>query len=387
MFPIRHRNHLIFIVLAVAGIGGFGGRLRQAVVAAPVDPRSDVKNAEPMPFPDGVTDPELHTGFVSSPRGGIQEIRLEDGKVLWSNDDCAAKPWLVAGQRLIARGERIVLLDLKDGKVVRQCEPLSYPTVEIPDRCTVSFNLWAPHVSGDTLEARWYAAAYIDRRKGRPFAFQAWTAFNKVAPVGTVKVNLTTGRSEVQHDEKPADVTGTLMPQEARPEQRIPAGLAAKLTPVWQQYHHEQNGRIALVDSRLIGVAMIVEPLWTEYTKKVVLNSWDPKSGEAGKPEELIKDKALSIANIVLTEDRRHAGVQFSTSALTLFSLADGKVVAREVKGVLSPENAYVAGKHLYHVRQTGRGGERTLEAIDLKSGTRAWEQTLEPRSTTPLPP
>jgi hypothetical protein len=79
--------------------------------------------------------------------------------------------------------------------------------------------------------------------------------------------------------------------------------------------------------------------------------------------------------------------VQFSTSALTVYSLADGKPVAREVKGVSSPENAFVDGMRLYSAEPDGTGGGRALRALDLKSGKPAWDRPLQPRSTVPLPP
>jgi hypothetical protein len=395
MLPIRKSNQPVLRVLGVVGIvagvffcGADGDDPRQARGAPAPDRQPDVKPVGPIPFPDGVTDPERHTAFVSSPKGGIQAIRLEDGEVLWTNDGVTARPWLAAGTRLIARGERLVLLDLRSaGKLLRQCDAPAYPKVTVPDRCTVSFNLWGPHVAGDVLEAKWYAVAAIDRSKGRPFAFAAWTAFNKAVPTGTVKINLDTGRAEVQTDPKTADVTAGLIPEAAKPEQRAPAGLPEKLAAVWQQYHKDQGGRIAVLDGRLVGVSLTVEPAGREYLKKVVLNAWDLKTAAAGEPVELVKDKALAIANVVLTEDRRHAGVVFSTSALTIWSLTDGKPVAREVKGVSSPQNAFVDGMRLYSAEPTGNGGGRALRAIDLKSGKPAWDRPIQPTSTIPLPP
>jgi hypothetical protein len=253
MFLTREMIQSVLLVLAAAGIGVFfggapGDNRRQALGAAPADKAVDAKAVEPIPFPDGVIDPERRTAFVSSPKGGIQAIRLEDGKVLWTNDDCAAQPWLAAGDRLIARGERIFVLDLKkEGKLLRKCDALPFPKVEIPDKCTVAFPLWGPRVAGDTLEAKWYAVASIDRGKGRPFPFEAWTAFNKAAPVGTVKINLDSGKAELETDPKTADITQGLIPEAAKTEQMTPAGLPEKLTEVWRQYHKDQNGRITVV--------------------------------------------------------------------------------------------------------------------------------------------
>jgi hypothetical protein len=355
------------------------------------DNPAEIKSAEPIPFPDGVLDPERRTAFVSSPQGGIQAIWLEDGKVLWTKDACKAQPWLVAGSRLIARGERVFVLDLEnDGKVLRQCDAPDYPKVKIPERCTVAFHLWGPRVTGDTLEARWYGVAYIDRSKGRPFPFQAWTAFNRAAPVGTAAINLETGKVVLRTDPKPADVTAQLVPEEAKPEKRVPPGLPAKLAGLWQQYHKDQNGRIAIVGGRLVGVAMTLEPVGNEFLKRVTLNAWDLKTSAAAEPVDLVKDKALNIANIVLTEDRRHAGVVFSTSALAIYCLTDGKPVGQAVKGVQSPEQAYVNSKRLHYAHVTGAGARQTavvLRALDLDSGKVLWERALKPRSTVPLPP
>src|SRR5262249_32298330 len=159
-----------------------------ALAAVFPDDPPQAKAAKPIAFPDGVIDPERTTAFVTSPKGGVQAIRLEDGKVLWTNDACAGQPWLVAGKGLIVRCDRIIVLDVKnDGKVVRECDVLAYPKAKIPERCTVAFHLWDPRVAGDSLEAKWYGVANIDRSKGRPFPFEAWTAFNKAAPVGIVK--------------------------------------------------------------------------------------------------------------------------------------------------------------------------------------------------------
>jgi hypothetical protein len=386
--PLQRLYGVLGIIAAALFIGvGEGGQPR--ALGAPIPDRPpDTKAAVPIPFPDGVVDAERRVAFVSSPKGGIQAIQLEDGKVLWTNDAVAGRPWLVAGRRLVARGDRLVVLDVQnEGKMLRQCDAPAYPSVKVPDRCTVSFHLWEPRIVGDVMEAKWYAVANIDRSKGRPFAFEAWTGFNKAVPVGTVRINLDTGRAEVQVDAKPVDVTMGLIPEAAKSEQRLPSGLPEKLVSVWQKYYKDQDGRIAILDGRLVGVSLMLEKLGQEYQKKVVLSSWDMKTGAAAEPVELIKDKAIAIANVALTEDRRHAAVGFGTSAVTIFSLTDGKPVARELKGVLSPQNAFVDGIRLYSVEMSGPGGARSLRAIDLKTGKPAWDRPVQPRSTIPLPP
>jgi hypothetical protein len=392
MLPIQKskRTALRFPVVGIVlGVLFCWANCITPVLSAPVpDKQPAAKALEPIPFPGGVLDPDRRTAFVSSPKGGIQSIRLEDGKVLWTNDDISAKPWLATSKKLIARGERIVILDaLNDGKVLKQCDAPAFPKVETPDRCIVSFNLWDPRVTGETLEAKWFAVANIDRSKGRPFAFEAWTAFNKAVPVGTVQFNLETGKAEVQTDPKPANVTIGLIPEAAKPDQQIPAGLPETLKTVWQQYHKDQNGRITVLGGRLVGVSMAVEQVGTEFTKRALLNSWDLKTGTAAEPVELVKEKALALANIVLTEDRAHAAVVFSTSSVIIYSLSDGKRVAEVVKGVSSPSNAFVDGMRLYSVESAGNRGEQSLRALDLKAGKLVWDHPVQPRNTMPLPP
>ena len=203
-------------------------------------------------------------------------------------------------------------------------------------------------------------------------------------------INLDTGRSVLKTAPKSTDVSAGLMLEAAKPEYRLPIGLPEKLVAVWRQYHKDQNGRVTVAGDRLVGVSMTLEKLGQEYQKKVTLNNWEMKTGTADDGVELVKDKAINIANVVLTEDRRHAGVVFSTSALTIYSLANGKVVAKDLKGISNPEKAFVAGKRIYFTQLNGRGAKETpnaLKAIELESGKLAWECALKPRSTIPLPP
>ena len=352
----------------------------------------DAKAVAPIFFPDGTVSADRTTAFVSSPKGGIQAIRLEDGKVLWTNDECKAAPWLAAPDRLIARGDHVFVLDLKNGgALLKKCDAPAYPKVNVPDRCTVSHELvWGARVTGDVLETTWYIVANIDRSKGRPFNFQGLNAFNKAAPVGTVKFHLDSGKAELQTDPKPADISQSRMPESAKPESQVPAGLPDKLVDTWKQYYKDQNGRIKRLGDKFVGVSMTLIPVGNEYLKKVDLNSWDAKSAQAAQPIELVKDKALNVANIVITEDGRHVAVQFSTSAVTIFSLTDGKAIAKEVKGLPSPEKAFVDGKRAYFtVVEGGLKAETpcSLKALDLESGKVVWENPVKPRNTRPLPP
>jgi hypothetical protein len=350
------------------------------------------KAVEPIPFPDGVLDAERQTAFVSSPKGGIQAIRLKDGEVLWTNDDCQAQPWLVAGNRLIARGDRVFVLDLKNkGKLERKCDEIAYPKVVVPDRCTVAFHLWNPHVIGDMLEANWFGVAYIDRSKGRPFNHQGWTGFNKEAPAGGAVINLANGKVIIAND-KPIDVTAGLIPAASKPESRIPANLSKEMIEIWQRYQKDsdKSGRVTVLGNRLVGVSMTLLKRGNEYDKKIDLNAWDIKTGKAAMPIELAKDSAQKIANIALTQDHRHAAIQFSNSAVNIYSLADGKVLGKELQGVRSLDSAFVEGSLIFFTETKGFGKMQTpqiLRALDIGTGKVAWERDIKPRDTRPLPP
>jgi hypothetical protein len=136
----------------------------------------------------------------------------------------------------------------------------------------------------------------------------------------------------------------------------------------------------------MVGISMTLERQGNEFLKRIALSAWDIKTGAAEKPVELVTDKAINIANIVLTEDRRHAGVVFGTSAVAIYTLESGKRVGIDVKGFIAPERAFVNGKRLFHAKQSG-GPSHDLVAVNLETGKVQWERPLKPRSTKPLPP
>ena len=77
----------------------------------------------------------------------------------------------------------------------------------------------------------------------------------------------------------------------------MPAGLSGQLASVWQ----DKKMKLAIVGDHLVGVSMLLEKMGEEYHKRIVLKSWDVKTGEAGDSVELAKGKAPSINNVVFT--------------------------------------------------------------------------------------
>jgi hypothetical protein len=384
------------LMIGLVGIGtgvflfGLPGRDSRQAVAAPLpDQARPDTQAAPLPFPEGLLDPDRRTVFIGTAQGGLQSIRLEDGKVLWANDTIQADPWVQAGNRLIARGERIVVLDIRqDGKLLRQCDAIPYPKLTPPEKCTLSFELSSPRVEGDTLHAGWHSVAAIDRRQGRPFNFEGWTAFNQKAPAGSVKIDLTTGKVDISNDAKAGNPTGG----STDPARQAPA-LPAKLAEIRDQYQAKEAGRIAIIGNRLVGVSLTVVAVAppTTFFKIVTLHSWDIKTGEEAAPVELVRDKATNIADARFTQDRHHVGVVFAT-ARAFYSLTTGKRVGIESPGfTIQMDRVFVDGNRAYFTQTKGSGPARATPTVlcgfDLNTGKSAWEQPIKPRNTMPLPP
>ena len=355
------------LMIGIVGIGtgvflfGLPGRAPLQAVAAPLpDQPRPAPQAPPVPFPEGLLDPDARTVFVGTAQGGVQAIRLDDGKALWSNNAIQADPWLLAGNCLIARGERIFVLDIREGKLLRQCDAPAYPKLTVPEKCTVSFELSSPRVEGNTLQAAWYTVVAIDRRQGRPFNFEGLNAFNQKAPAGTLKIDLATGRTELLPDSKPGDA----VPQPAKKENE----LSAKLMEIRNRYQNTEAGRIAIVGNRLVGVSLTVESVPANPTKRITLHSWDLKTGEEAPAVELVKDKATNIADAQFTLDGRHVGVVFGASR-TIYSLTTGKRVGIEVPGfTLQLDGRSSMGTALTSPRRPATGWVRRLRPFSGRS-------------------
>ncbi len=380
------------LILGLFGIGagvflfGFPGRESRNAVAAPLpeQPRPAPQVAA-VPFPDGFLDPAARTVFVGNSQGGVQAVRLDDGKVLWTNDTIQAEPWLLSGNRLIARGERIFVLDIRqDGKLLRECDAPAYPKLAAPDRCTVSFQLSSPQIDGDTLRVGWYSQAAIDRRQGRPFNFEGLNAFNQKAPAGTLTIDLSTGKVTLSTDANP----GNAKTEPAKKENELPA----KLAEIRGRYQSTENGRVGIIGNRLVGVSLAVESVPANPMKKITLHSWDIKTGEEAPAIELLKDKATNIADARFTLDGRHVGVMFGQSQ-AIYSLTTGKRVGIQVPGftLMQMDRTFVDGNRAYFTQtngtRLGQAAPTVLRAFDLEAGKVAWEQPIKPRNTMPLPP
>jgi hypothetical protein len=92
--------------------------------------KDDVDFLEPVLIPGGVADDTGKVGYLANPKGGIDAVDLESGKLLW-HSAVASFPLLVYKDRLLAQDThnadpiRIVALDVADkGKRVLASDPI-----------------------------------------------------------------------------------------------------------------------------------------------------------------------------------------------------------------------------------------------------------------------
>ncbi len=104
--------------------------------AAVKDAPGDGEFLEPALIPGGVADDQGKVGYLANPKGGIDAVDLESGKLLW-HSKLAAYPLLVHDKRLFAQDSldadsiRIVTLELANGNKVKASDPIRLaPTPE-----------------------------------------------------------------------------------------------------------------------------------------------------------------------------------------------------------------------------------------------------------------
>src|SRR5262245_50647815 len=97
------------------------------------DPREKLAYFEPAPLPCGIADEEGTTGFFVNPKGGLDAIQLESGKLLWQTAT-AFEPLITHSGRLFVlertgpKTARIVGLNATDkGQEVWTSAPINLP--------------------------------------------------------------------------------------------------------------------------------------------------------------------------------------------------------------------------------------------------------------------
>jgi hypothetical protein len=344
-----------------------------------------------VPFPGGVADAAGKGAFVTNPKGGIDALDLETGKVLWQTAE-ASKPLAVSEKRLVAQAAvkgkansvRVVVFDISDkGKRLLESDPVVFPDwVAVGLALGRSFTSSGRLDKGDLL-LRWEARAwYAGGARPTPEIEQAARKHAK----GVAKVSLESGKVEMLAEDKAP----------AEPTVKLPKELE-KVTS-----HQYWTGSTWETKPLVVGKKVVALALEQETKQqKLLLKSWDLETAKAQEPVELLKGQSLWMQ---LQADGRYLFVHQAIPkeklpegdyAWWIFALETGKQVAKLPYDAGTREMT-VLGPRLYYVVQ-GAGKPmrpgfdltqpRTLKAVDLKTGKLLWEHAVEPHRTLPLPP
>lgn len=134
---------LLLLVMSWSSVGGCskGEKPPDVKIAATDDFVEEEDSLEPAYLPGGVADFAGKTGYLCNPKGGIDAVDLETGKVVWHSDE-ASQPLIVYKGLVLAQEEikvnpfKIIGLNVTDGKRVLVSDPIQNE-VEIP-----AFSLW-----------------------------------------------------------------------------------------------------------------------------------------------------------------------------------------------------------------------------------------------------
>ncbi len=157
--------------------------------------------AKPIPFPNGVSDPDGKVGYVANGAGGIAALDLLTGKTLWSSDE-ASRPLLVAKNRLIAESVestsrnifQISVIDTKQkGKLLYHAS-VPFPSwVEIAAANNNEFSMDVTLNDNCVVVIRWQAQSRYKGGAPPPEQIEQRDAKNAS---GVVHIDLETGKVE-----------------------------------------------------------------------------------------------------------------------------------------------------------------------------------------------
>jgi hypothetical protein len=334
--------------------------------------------AKPILLPGGIADPAGRVGYLSSAAGGIEALDLKTGEVLWETVE-AQRPLLFSGSRLVAQAGlkrnrvRVLVFEGQTGECVLESDPVVLPAWVVagtaPGR---SFNArW--RLERNQVVLAWEAeASYAGT--GRPTAEQQAAARKHAA--GVARIDLDTGLVELG----PAE--------HAKPEPPQPAKEVEKMAVRWQ-------GSVGP-----LACAVVLEE--SSGGQSLVLRLWDPATGKAAEPKELLRGRRLLVQP---TLDGRHLALRDAASGpdekgvgrpsrdqtWTLFPL-DLTGPIRKVPYEAGTQSLAVVGPRvLYAVAGPVPGAinrqvvqPRTLKAVSLETGKIVWERPVAGKPLTP---
>lgn len=180
---------------------------------------AECAKSKPIPFPQGVADPDGSIGYVANGAGSIEALDLLTGKTLWSSNE-ASRPLLVAKNRLVAGSVaitskntlRISVLDTKHkGKLLYHSQ-VDFPSwVEVGESNDSSFsmNLTLQKHNGDcAVVIGWQAQTQYKGGAPPPKWVQQREA--KKAS-GVVYIDLESGKIETVHTNPTTQLDGNVI--------------------------------------------------------------------------------------------------------------------------------------------------------------------------------
>jgi outer membrane protein assembly factor BamB len=326
-------------------------------------------------IPYGVATPDGKTGFLVGPNGGVEAVNLEDGKTLWTAKG-AVRPLAATDKRLFAQGAvkdnkanglTVLIYDVtQDGKRVLESEAVTFPDWVVvgggPGRT------WSADARLDkgNLLLKWQANSFYYGGAAPPPEIEK--AARKSAS-GVAQVNLESGKVEALDADK--FPSGPKLPKEL---EKVPNPL--------------------VVGDKVMSLA--VEQAGQD--QKLVRKAWDLASGKELEPVTLMQGKALSP---LVGGDGKHVAVHQGLVkeqlpqgdyAWWVFDLETGKEVAKFPYEEQTTGISVVGPRAFYVVQSQKAGGfggiiNRTLKAVDLKSGKVVWDRPVESTLIMPPPP
>lgn len=312
----------------------------------------------PDAFPGGLLGGSRRVAYVSTGKG-LLAVDLATGDALWRSGE-SHRPLFVAGDRLYA-------LALSGGNEVRVVGH------DLGRRGERVFR------SGAVILPRWGASApgegrsfdYTFRRRRQELRLE-WhvTARPASGPAkearGAARIDLRTGHVKAEEAGEP-------------PAPPAPPRVLEKLAVRWQR---SLAGHLH---------ALVVERVPGRGEQRLVLRTWDERSGKAATARELMRGRDLVV---MVGHGERHLWVRGPTPDpdapegarhWSVFSGVDGRLVAR-VPVLPGARQGLLLGRRAYCLtarsRPVGRGAQarHELHAIDVQTGKVAWTRALDDR-------
>jgi hypothetical protein len=324
-----------------------------------------------IPLPGGLADPAGRAGFVASAAGGIEALDLQTGEVLWESIE-AQRPLLLVGSRLIAQAGtkrnrfRILVYETQTGECVLESDPVVLPPWVVTGSASGrSFDArW--RLERNQLVCTWEAKAWNAGIAHLP-AEQSAAARKHAA--GVARIDLDTGRVE----SGPAEKT------EPEPPPRPLKELENRAVR-WQ-------GSIGPFTC-----AVVIEE--SPSGQSLVLRMWDPASGKALEPRELLRGKRLLVQTTLEGKylclrdggngPDQQGGRSIREQFWTLLSLDPTAKSAKvpyetgtQAMAVVGPRLFYAVSGPVQGAINRSMVEPRILKAVSLESGKVLWQRPV----------